>query len=62
MKVKVGDTIYDSEDQPVMVILTDTDKHNIATMSSKATRYCMYPTTGMTPDELLAWMRDDGNA
>ena len=43
MKVKVKDVIYDGEEEPVMVILTDQDKENIKNMVPGATKYCMYP-------------------
>ena len=43
MKVKVGDKIYDSETEPVMVILSKEDKENISSMDPKANSYCVYP-------------------
>jgi len=43
MKVKVGGKIYDGEEEPVMVILSDMDKENIASMAPDATKYCAYP-------------------
>jgi hypothetical protein len=55
MKVKVGDKIYDGEKEPVMVILTDQDKKNIADMLPDAYRYCAYP--GETQ-----WIKDDYKA
>ena len=58
MKVKVGNTIYDGEREPVMVILTDQDKKNIANMDLEATKYCVYPTEGLTPEHILNWMRE----
>lgn len=61
MKVKVGDTVYDGEKEPVMVILDDNDKKNIASMSSKETKYCSYPASGMTPGEAEEWMEDIPN-
>lgn len=42
MKVKIGEQIFDSEVQPVMVILSEEDKKNIATMGDAA-KYCGYP-------------------
>ena len=45
MKVKVGDTVYDPNDQPLMVILTKEDRDNIAAMSPEATRYFAGPDT-----------------
>ncbi len=43
MKVKIGNLIYDGEDQPVMVILSDNDKINISNMHPDATRYACFP-------------------
>ena len=43
MKVKVGDKIYDGENQPVMVILSDADKENIKNMLPVCTKYCSFP-------------------
>lgn len=43
MKVKVGDTVYDGTKVPVMVILTEEDKKNIAAMTPEQTRYCQFP-------------------
>ena len=43
MKVKVGNKIYDAENEPIMVILNDNDKENIARMLPDATKYCSYP-------------------
>lgn len=55
MKVKVGDKIYDGELEPVMVILSDTDKHNIRNMSPFSQRYAVFPDN--YPDEdMKAWM------
>ena len=52
MKVKVGDKIYDSEFEPVMVILTEGDKKNITNMYPKANKYCVYP-------DGEEWTKDD---
>jgi len=57
MKVKVGNTIYDGEKEPVMVILTEADKRNIANMLPEATRYCAYPEE-WTEDIIEKWMDD----
>lgn len=43
MKVKIGNKIYDSEKQPVMVILNDQDKKNIARMDPECTKYIGFP-------------------
>lgn len=36
MKVKIGADVYDAEETPIMLILTDQDKENIAKMSPDA--------------------------
>ncbi len=45
MKVKVGDTVYDPNDQPLMVILTTEDRANISNMPPESTKYCACPDT-----------------
>lgn len=32
MKVKIGDTIHDSQDEPIMIIIDENDKKNISMM------------------------------
>ena len=43
MKVKIGDKIYDSEVEPIMVILSKSDRENISNMLPDATKYCSFP-------------------
>ena len=57
MQIKVGDKIYSENDQPIMVILTDADKKNIANMLPECTKYASFPDdTKLTEDEQYAWM------
>lgn len=55
MKIKVGDKIYDGEDEPIMVILDDYDKDNIRRMKKNATKYCAFPDH-MSIDDIEVWM------
>jgi hypothetical protein len=55
MKVKVGNKIYDGENEPVMVILSKSDRENIADMLPEATKYCSYPSIDV-------WTKDDYKA
>ena len=55
MRVKVGDTVYDAEEQPVMVILSAKDKENIASMMPEDTKYLAFPD-GMNKDEATKFM------
>ncbi len=43
MKIKVGDRTYDGTIEPVMIILTEQDKINIANMLPACTKYCQFP-------------------
>lgn len=43
MKVKIKDKIYDSNEQPIMVILNKEDKFNISHMSKRNSKYCSFP-------------------
>lgn len=43
MKVKIGSTLYDSEVEPIMLILSAEDKSNISNMLPQATKYCSFP-------------------
>lgn len=45
MKVKIGNTIYNGEKEPVMIILSQEEKLQIANMHPDATKYCVYPDT-----------------
>lgn len=57
MKVKVRNKIYDGEKEPVMVILSKSDKENIASMTEESEKYCSYPE-GSDEDEIVVWMND----
>ena len=60
MKVKVGNKVYDGIKEPIMVILTQEDKKNIANMTGR--RYCLYPSTGeWTVKRVEEWMNPDAN-
>lgn len=43
MKVKIGDTIYDSEEEPIMVILSPMDRLNIISMAPNSCLYLAIP-------------------
>ena len=63
MIVKVGDKIYDGDQEPVMVILSKQDKQNISNMAPEATKYCSYPDDGeWTKDsykKIIEWMKTE---
>lgn len=57
MKVKVGNQVYDSKDQPIMVILSEDDKRNIANMLPDAHQYAEFPEN-LDEDQVRAWMAE----
>jgi len=61
MKVKVGNKVYDGENEPVMVILSEGEKDQIANMGD-CKKYCVYPSseewTANDFEKIKAWMRD----
>ena len=42
-KKKIGDKVYDGDNEPVMVILSKKDKQNIADMPEDKTKYASFP-------------------
>ena len=56
MKVKVGNKIFSSENQPIMVILTDKDKGNITNMDPDCTKYATFQDDCGTQKQMLEWM------
>jgi len=58
MKVKIGDTTYDSDDQPIMVILTSTERRQIANMDPGAEKYCCYCSKSYSESEIEDWMEE----
>lgn len=58
MKVKIGDKIYDPEEQPIMIILTEQDKKNIQNMLPEVTKYCVYSKDNYTVEEIESFMKE----
>lgn len=60
MKIKVGDQWFEcAPGQPIMVVLAEQDKKNIANMHPDATRYAIFEDDdGMTVEDKHAWMAD----
>jgi len=57
MKIKIKNEIYDGDDEPIMVILTNKDKENIANMDKECTRYCEHPDN-LNEEEMYKWMAE----
>lgn len=57
MKIKIGNKVYESKNQPIMVILTDQDKINIACMEETDFNYCQFNPDKSTPEQIDEWMK-----
>ena len=57
MKVKIGKKIYDSKEEPIMLILTDYNKKHISDMSPDNFKYCEYPEN-MSAEQAMTFMRE----
>jgi len=58
MKVKIGEHIYDSNNEPIMLILDETDKKNISNMHDDKFKFISHPKE-MEPEDVRKWI--DGN-
>ena len=58
MRVKVGKRIYSSDKLPIMLVLSDEEKKQIADMGDGASKYAVFPNdNAMTNDEAIEWMQ-----
>lgn len=55
MKVKIGTKLYDSDNEPIMLILSPQDRLELIAMSPQQNCLCNHPTT-MTKEEILEFM------
>ena len=58
MQVKIGDVIYNSENKPIMIILSEEEKKLIASMHNQDLKFCSYPEDG-AEEEIINFMKLD---
>ena len=56
MKVKIGNTVYDSNVEPIMIVLSDIEKNNISQMLEECHKYCSAPDS-LSEDEMREFMK-----
>ena len=54
MKVIMGDSIHDSNEEPIVLIFTLKDRQNISNMAMSATSFFTYPDT-MEWKDVVKW-------
>jgi len=60
MKVKIGGKIYNSDETPIMLILSECDKQDISLMQKGNNKYCKYPNKDTyTPTAIRLFMEAD---
>ena len=59
MKVKINSKTYDSDKQPIMLILSGTEKELISNMAVEAHKFCVYPANSKA--EKIKQFMDDIN-
>jgi hypothetical protein len=57
MKVKIGYRMFDSHEEPIMIVMSEDDKKNIKKMPIDKFTYCTYPDR-IPDDEILTWMKN----
>lgn len=57
MQIKIGSKLYDSREIPILLILSDEEKEEIAGMETEAHKYCVYPE-GSDADTIMKWMNE----
>lgn len=56
MRVKIGDKIYDSNDEPIMIMVDEEEKHLIS-ISGCQGKFCSYPDNdNYTPEMIREFM------
>lgn len=59
MRVKIGNTWYDSLEQPICIEVNSTEKGQIQDMDmagKNKAKYASFPDDSMSKEEMLAWM------
>ena len=62
MKVKVLDTWYDSNEQPLCIQITEQEQKQIGALDRSLAgqgKYAVYSEEHGTPEEILKWMAED---
>lgn len=57
MKVKVGDTWFSAEDQPIAIMFTDEELELIKDMDRENSPNLRFTSGHMEPAELIAWAK-----
>jgi hypothetical protein len=61
MLVKIGDKVYNAEDQPIMIVVQPGDKEKLHRLNNNQYRLCFYPE-GLCLKEVEEFMKLEGDS
>ncbi len=57
MKVKIGNTLYDTKvSGPILLILDQEERNALKTMEDQCFRFAVFPKGGLKPHDVIAFM------
>jgi len=56
VQIKIGHCIFDSKDEPMMIVMDETTRTNIADMAADATKYAEFPEGWGDEEKKTAFM------
>lgn len=59
MLVKIGDKVYNSDEEPIMLTLTYQERGSLQGLSNKVNQVCFFPCTA-DRENILEWMNTTG--
>ena len=57
MRVKIGDTWYDSEYDPICIQVNETEQRQIAEMAGPEKKYAVFPEGYINTEAMYDWMK-----
>jgi hypothetical protein len=61
VRIKIGESWYDSLEQPIMIVFDELEQDQIAHMG-ELKKYCSYPPEGFTEEEIEDFMEFEEEA
>lgn len=56
MRVKIGNEVYDSLKEPIMIIFDEGETDFIGKLGAEQSKYCSYPPEGYKEEEIEKFM------
>lgn len=56
MQVKIGNKVFNSDDLPIMLLLSNEEKNRMLNTESKGDKYCSYNPKVISAENIKNWM------